>query len=210
MRQLRHPDLLQTPNTHRLRRGLPGYLILFATHAFVPQRQIMTRKSPSPPVFLLISAHFTATLGIPLSLPYLKMSSFKSLLQLSYRISLLTCLPAYVPFTPNDSGQRSDLTYYRGCWHVISRSLFLWYCHFLPIQKIFTTRRPSKSRGVAASGFPPLCKIPHCCLPQESGPCLSPNVAVHSLKPATDRCLGGLLLHQLANQAQVHLRAINL
>src|SRR5699024_12038052 len=30
-------------------------------------------------------------------------------------------------------------------------------------------------RGVAASGFRPLRKIPHCCLPQESGPCLSPR-----------------------------------
>ncbi|PPD92383.1 hypothetical protein GOBAR_DD10686 [Gossypium barbadense] len=31
-------------NTHRLRHGLPGYLILFAPHAFAPQRRI-------PPVF---------------------------------------------------------------------------------------------------------------------------------------------------------------
>ena len=29
-----------TASNHRLRRGLPGYLILFATHAFVPQRQL--------------------------------------------------------------------------------------------------------------------------------------------------------------------------
>ena len=27
-----------TPSSHRLRRGLPGYLILFAHHAFAPQR----------------------------------------------------------------------------------------------------------------------------------------------------------------------------
>ncbi|EPS74494.1 hypothetical protein M569_00260, partial [Genlisea aurea] len=26
-------------NTHRLRHGLPGYLILFAPHAFAPQRR---------------------------------------------------------------------------------------------------------------------------------------------------------------------------
>ena len=59
-------------------------------------------------------------------------------------------------------------------------------------------------RGIAASGFPPLCNIPHCCLPQESGPCLSPNVAVHSLKPATDRCLGRPLPCQLTNQTRAH------
>ena len=30
---------VQTSSKHRLGRGLPGYLILFAPHAFVPQRQ---------------------------------------------------------------------------------------------------------------------------------------------------------------------------
>ncbi len=34
-RMFKHP----TPSIHRLRRGLPGYLILFAPHAFAPQRQ---------------------------------------------------------------------------------------------------------------------------------------------------------------------------
>ena len=29
-----------TASYHRLRRGLPGYLILFDPHAFVPQRQL--------------------------------------------------------------------------------------------------------------------------------------------------------------------------
>ena len=61
-----------TPSTHRLRRGLPGYLILFAPHAFAPQRQLQTRESPSPLVFLHISTHFTATRGIPLASPILK------------------------------------------------------------------------------------------------------------------------------------------
>ena len=56
-----------TPSIHRLRRGLPGYLILFAPHAFEPQRQLSSSKPPSPLVFLLISTHFTATLGIPLT-----------------------------------------------------------------------------------------------------------------------------------------------
>jgi len=34
-------------NQHRLRRGLPGYLILFAPRAFAPQCQACTRKLPS-------------------------------------------------------------------------------------------------------------------------------------------------------------------
>src|SRR5215210_815274 len=56
-----------TSSTHRLQRGLPGYLILFAPHAFAPQRQITPSKPPSPPVFFRISTHSTATPGIPLA-----------------------------------------------------------------------------------------------------------------------------------------------
>ena len=59
-----------TPSIHRLQCGLPGYLILFAPHT------LQSRKPPSPLVFLLISTHFTATLGIPLSSPALKNNSF--------------------------------------------------------------------------------------------------------------------------------------
>ena len=67
-----------TPSNHRLRRGLPGYLILFAPHAFEPQRQLQSSKPPSPLVFLLISTHSTATLGIPLTSPALKQYSLSS------------------------------------------------------------------------------------------------------------------------------------
>ena len=65
-----------TPSIHRLRRGLPGYLILFAPHTFEPQRQLEPSKPPSPLVFLRISTHFTATLGIPLASTPLKNNSF--------------------------------------------------------------------------------------------------------------------------------------
>ena len=75
-----HAPLLvrPTPSIHRLRRGLPGYLILFAPHAFVPQCQLQSSESPSPLVFFLISTHSTATLGIPFTPPALKPSSFGS------------------------------------------------------------------------------------------------------------------------------------
>ena len=66
-----------TPSNHRLQRGLPGYLILFATHAFVPQRQLKPSRPPSPLVFLPISTHFTATPGIPPASTSLKLNSFK-------------------------------------------------------------------------------------------------------------------------------------
>src|SRR5699024_10913310 len=38
----------------------------------------------------------------------------------------------------------------------------------------------------------------------EFGPCLSSNVAVHPLRPATDRRLGGPLPRQPANQTRAH------
>ena len=66
-----------TPSTHRLGRGLPGYLILFAPHAFAPQRQSRPRRPSSPQAFLQISTHFTATPGIPPSPVRLKQHSFQ-------------------------------------------------------------------------------------------------------------------------------------
>ncbi len=66
-----------TPSAHRLRLGLPGYLILFAPLAFAPERQYLARWAPSPLVFLPISMHFTATPGIPPSSPILKPCSLE-------------------------------------------------------------------------------------------------------------------------------------
>ena len=77
LRLLRHGGP-PTPSNHRLQRGLPGYLILFATHAFEPQRQLKPSRPPSPLVFLPISTHFTATPGIPPTSTSLKPHSFKS------------------------------------------------------------------------------------------------------------------------------------
>ena len=67
-----------TPSIHRLQCGLPGYLILFAPHTFAPQRQLQSSYPPSPLVFLPISTHFTATPGIPITSPALKLHSFNS------------------------------------------------------------------------------------------------------------------------------------
>ncbi|OUJ21355.1 hypothetical protein BTO19_26835 [Vibrio parahaemolyticus] len=71
---------------------------MFAPHAFAPQRQLCARKPPSPLVFLLISTHFTATPGIPLSSHTLQFASFKGsshvergdfTLDLTYRLRAL-------------------------------------------------------------------------------------------------------------------------
>jgi hypothetical protein len=63
--------------------------------------------------------------------------------RLSPGISHPTYISAYAPFTPSHSEQRLLPSYYRGCWHEVSRSLFVGYRHYRPPQKGFTIRRPS-------------------------------------------------------------------
>ena len=81
---------------------------------------------------------------------------------LSTGISHPTFQTAYAPFTPSNSGQRSLPTYYRGCWHVVSRSFLFGYRHFLPQRQRFTIRRPSsltRRRCIRVSSivqYPPL------------------------------------------------------
>ena len=66
---------VRTASDHRLRRGLPGYLIPFAPHAFVHQRQYVVGHLPSRSVFYVISMHFTATPQIPPTSSILKLTS---------------------------------------------------------------------------------------------------------------------------------------
>ncbi len=70
-----------TPNTHRLGRGLPGYLIPFATHAFVSECQ----QTPSILLSLLAfyrgSTDFTPTHGIPDASELLNFASFQYIQQ---------------------------------------------------------------------------------------------------------------------------------
>ena len=64
-------------STQRLQLGLPGYLIPFAPLAFVPQRQKRSSEPLSPPVFLMISTHFTAPPSVPLTPVSLKFCGLK-------------------------------------------------------------------------------------------------------------------------------------
>ena len=112
-----------------LRRGLPGYLILFAPHAFGSERQYMCQDGRLPHrMFLQISTYFTTTLGILPSLSqYSSLTVSKALPGLSPGLSLLTYQTACTRFTPSNSEQRLDPSYYRGCWHEVSRSFLIWY-----------------------------------------------------------------------------------
>ena len=52
-----------------------------------------------------------------------------ALLWLSQRLSHQTYQTACARFTPNKSGERLPPTYYRGCWHVVSRDFLVRYRH---------------------------------------------------------------------------------
>src|ERR1700749_60515 len=69
---------------------------------------------------------------------------------LSPGISLSTCYTAYRPFTPSNSEQRWPPTYYRGCWHVVSRG-------FLYPYRRSHAGHSSGSKGV----YTPKSFIPH-------------------------------------------------
>ncbi len=140
-----------TPSTHRLRRGLPGYLILFAPHAFASQRQSLSRRPPSPRCssrYLRISP-LHREFRLPLQDSSLAVSN--ALPRLSPRLSHPTCEAAYTRFTPSNSEQRLHPLSYRGCWHRVSRCLLKRYRHhrgcwprlIRPPPQSFTTRRPS-------------------------------------------------------------------
>ena len=129
-----------------------------------------------------------------------------------WRLSLSTRFTAYVPFTPSHSEEHLPPPSYRGCWHGVSRGFFLESCHDRALdERALQAALPFfilHSRDIAGSGFRPLSKIPHCCPPRESGPCLSPSVADHPKRPAKHHWLGQPLPDQLPNTTQAHQTAL--
>ena len=95
-------------------------------------------------------------------------------------------------------------TYYRGCWHVFSRSFLVRYRQHLPADRALHTEILLHSRGVAASGFPHCAIFPTAASRRSLDRVSVPIVAVHPLRPATDRRLGGPLPRQPANQTRAH------
>ncbi len=60
-------------------------------------------------------------------LSYSSLAVSEALPWLSHGLSLQTDLAACTPLTPSKSEQRLQPPYYRGCWHGVSRCLFLRY-----------------------------------------------------------------------------------
>ena len=133
---------------------------------------------------------------------------FTALSQVSQELSPQTEAAACAPFTPSNSGQRSPPTYYRGCWHVVSRGFFLGYRPASrPPEKRFTTRRPSSRTRRRSVRVAPIAEDSSLLPPVGVWAVLNPSVAARPLRPATDRRLGALLPHQLANRPQAPLSA---
>ncbi len=124
--------------------------------------------------------------------------------QLSCGLSRQTRPATYELFTPNNSGQRLRPTYYRGCWHVVSRRFF---CRY------------TSTSSLLKEVYNPKAVIPHAAsLRQASAHCaifplLAPvgvwavsqsSVAGRPLRPATRRRLGRPLPHQQADRPRAH------
>ncbi len=212
LRLLRHRGGSIPPYTciHRLQRGLPGYLILFAPHAFVPQRQFQSVSRLRHWCSSNIYAFHRYTFGIPLTSPALKIYSFLCSPGVEPRYFTYDLHTRLRTLYTSNSGQRLLPTYYRGCWHVVSRTSSAGtVIFFFPANKKFTIRRPSSfTRRCCVRGFP---------IAQYS-PTLLPPVGVWAVSqsqcgsqplssPATDRRLGEPLPHQLSNQTRGHLSA---
>ncbi len=155
------------PSTHRSGPGLPGYLIPFAPLAFAPQRQKRSsarfRHRRSFRYLRISPLHRKFRTPLPPS----RQPVSGALPRLSRGISPLTWLPAYAPFKPSDSEQRSHGSSYRGCWHELSPCFLRGSIKlpFLPPDRALQPEGLHRSRGVARSGLRPLPKILDCSLP---------------------------------------------
>src|SRR5699024_9632541 len=94
--------------------------------------------------------------------------------RLSRGLSHQNSSTACARFTPNNSGQRLPPTYYRGCWHVVSRGFLVGYRHghvvlehnlFFPDNRVLRSDDLHHARGAAPSDCRPVRKIPYCGLP---------------------------------------------
>ena len=135
-----------TPSIHRLGRGLPGYLILFATHAFAPQRQEMSRRLPSPLVFLPISTHVTVTPGILSTSTFLQLASMRCSFRVEpWRFHTTLNKPPTRPLRPVNPDNACSLRITAAAGTELAGAYSPGTVLSLSWQKEFTDRNPSSS-----------------------------------------------------------------
>ena len=163
------PSASPLPSAHRLRPGLPGYLIPFAPLAFASQRQVGSRDALSPRAFLPISTHFTAPPEVPAPPTSLQAGR----------------IGAPSPVEPGDFSGRRAVPPTRALSPVIPNNV--WTVRltaaagtnlarassrdrsnlsaFLPLDSALQPEGLHRARGVARSGLRPLPKILDCSHP---------------------------------------------
>ena len=122
------------------------------------------------------------------------------LAQLSQALSRRAYQTAYERFTPSKSGQRLPPTYYRGCWHVVSRGFFRGYRHYRPHEKEFTPLKASSSTRRCCVSLSAIAQNSQLLPPVGVWAVLRPSLADHPLRPASDHRPGEPLPHQLTNR----------
>ena len=166
------PSASPLPSAHRLRLGLPGYLIPFAPLAFASQRQKTSRTSLSPRAFLPISTHFTAPPEVPGPPTFLQDGRIDARSSVKPRdfSSRRTVPPtrALSPVIPNNvrtvrltAAAGTNLARASSRDHsstVLHGTLF-------PLDRSLQPEGLHPPRGVARSGFRPLPKILDCSHP---------------------------------------------
>ncbi len=115
----------------------------------------MPSKLPSPSVFLLISTHFTATPGILLTSASLQSASMRSSFRVEpWRFHFTLNEPPTRPLRPVNP-DNACTTSYRGCWHVVSRCLFIGYRpKSFPIKGVYRPRSFILHAASLPQGFP--------------------------------------------------------
>ena len=165
------PSASPLPSAHRLRPGLPGYLIPFAPLAFASQRQKTSRTSLSPRAFLPISTHFTAPPEVPGPPTSLQTGRFGTTSPVepgafSLRRShpptraLSQVIPNNVRTVRLTAAAGTNLA--RASSRDRSTHLA---ADFLPLDRSLQPEGLHPPRGVARSGLRPLPKILDCSLP---------------------------------------------
>ncbi len=133
--------------------------------------------------------------------------------RLSRGLSHQTYSSACARFTPNKSGQRLPPTYYRGCWHVVSRDFLVDYrqikaSYYLypssPTTELYDPKTFFTHAALLHQTFVHCGRFPTAASRRSLGRVLSPNVADQSLNSAMHHCLGRPLPYQLANAPRGH------
>ena len=135
------------------------YLILFAPPRFAPHRQLPSSYPPSPLVFFCYIYAFHRYTRNSDNLRYSR-PSFKCSLRLSSPDFTSDLPPGCTPLHPVNP-ERLPPTHYRGCWHVVSRGLFVRYRLLLSLTKeVYNPESLLSLHGKRGADWRPLPNIP--------------------------------------------------